>query len=108
MAEAVAQAVPEGLQDRANTLINGGTGVGVALSGPAALLLSGQWRVAWAAFALVGTAVVLWNAAVMTRAYVEVGPDAPGSRETPDDPKSGRPFPTSWEPARGRARRRSF
>jgi predicted MFS family arabinose efflux permease len=86
MAEAVAREVPEGLQDRANTLINGGTGVGVALSGPAALLLSGQWRVAWAAFALVGTAVVLWNAAVMPRAAVEVGPDTPGSRETPDDP----------------------
>ena len=104
MAEAVARAVPEGLQDRANTLINGGTGVGVALSGPAALLLSGQWRVAWAAFALVGTAVVLWNAAVMPRAAVEVGPDAPGSRETPDDPRSRRPSVSYFVGARARAR----
>ena len=104
MAEAVAREVPEGLQDRANTLINGGTGVGVALSGPAALLLSGQWRVAWAAFALVGTAVVLWNAAVMPRAYVQVGPDAPGSRETPDDPRSRRASVSYFVGARVRAR----
>ena len=65
MAEAVARSVPEGLQDRANALVNSGTGVGVALSGPAALLLTGQWRVAWAAFALVGLAVLAWNAVAM-------------------------------------------
>ena len=67
MAEAVARSVPDGLQDRANTLINSGTGVGVALSGPAALLLTGQWRIAWALFALVGLAVLAWNAAAMPR-----------------------------------------
>jgi hypothetical protein len=39
MGEAVATAIPEGSQDRANALINSGTSVGVALSGPAALLL---------------------------------------------------------------------
>lgn len=67
MAEAVARAVPEGLQDRANALVNSGTSVGVAVSGPAALLLTGQWRLAWAAFALVGLAVLAWNAAAMPR-----------------------------------------
>ena len=65
MGEAVARAVPEGQQDRANALINSGTSVGVALSGPAALLLTGEWRIAWAAFALVGLAVLAWNAAAM-------------------------------------------
>ena len=70
MAEAVARSIRGGLQDRANALINSGTSVGVALSGPAALLLAGQWRIAWAAFALVGLAVLAWNAAAMPRKAV--------------------------------------
>ncbi|MBA3616325.1 MAG: MFS transporter [Rubrobacteraceae bacterium] len=70
MGEAVARTIRDGLQDRANALINSGTSVGVALSGPAALLLSGQWRLAWVAFALVGLAVLAWNAAVMPREAV--------------------------------------
>jgi predicted MFS family arabinose efflux permease len=71
MAEAVARSIGHSLQDRANTLINSGTSVGVALSGPAALLLTGQWRVAWTMFALVGLAVLAWNAAVMPRKAVQ-------------------------------------
>jgi predicted MFS family arabinose efflux permease len=67
MGEAVARSIRPSLQDRANALINCGTSVGVALSGPAALLLTGQWRIAWATFALVGVAVLVWNAAVMPR-----------------------------------------
>lgn len=70
MGEAVARSIREGVQDRANALINSGTSVGVALSGPAALLLAGQWRLAWAAFALVGLAVLAWNAAAMPREAV--------------------------------------
>jgi predicted MFS family arabinose efflux permease len=70
MGEAVARSIRDGLQDRANTLINSGTSVGVAFSGPAALLLTGQWRLAWAAFALVGLAVLAWNAVVMPREAV--------------------------------------
>jgi predicted MFS family arabinose efflux permease len=71
MGEAVARSIRHNLQDRANTLINCGTSVGVALSGPAALLLTGQWRLAWMAFALVGLAVLAWNAAVMPREAVQ-------------------------------------
>lgn len=70
MGEAVAISVGEEKQDRANALINSGTSLGVALSGPAALLLTGQWRLAWAAFALVGLAVLAWNAVVMPREAV--------------------------------------
>jgi predicted MFS family arabinose efflux permease len=70
MGEAVARSIRNSLQDRANALINCGTSVGVALSGPAALLLIGQWRLAWTAFALVGLAVLVWNAAVMPRKAV--------------------------------------
>jgi predicted MFS family arabinose efflux permease len=65
MGEAVAMSIRVELQDRANALINAGTSIGVALSGPAALLVVERWRVAWAAFALVGVAVVAWNAMVM-------------------------------------------
>jgi predicted MFS family arabinose efflux permease len=70
MGEAVAGSIRNGLQDRANALINSGTSVGVALSGPAALILTGQWRIAWAVFAIVGCAVVVWNAVVMPRRAV--------------------------------------
>ena len=42
MSEAVARSIRPGLQDRANTLINSGTSIGVAPSGPAALLLAEQ------------------------------------------------------------------
>ncbi|CAA9431056.1 hypothetical protein AVDCRST_MAG82-2110 [uncultured Rubrobacteraceae bacterium] len=81
MGEAVAISVGEEKQDRANALINSGTSVGVALSGPAALLLAGQWRLAWAAFALVGLAVLAWNAAVMPREAVADRGDQNGGSE---------------------------
>jgi predicted MFS family arabinose efflux permease len=70
MGEAVALSIRKSLQDRANALINCGTSVGVAVSGPAALLLTGQWRIAWAAFALAGLVVLAWNAVVMPRGIV--------------------------------------
>ena len=44
MGEAVATTVSEESQDRANALINSGTSIGVAHSGPAALLVAEQWR----------------------------------------------------------------
>src|ERR687897_1776693 len=88
MGEAVARSIQKRLQDRANALINSGTSVGVALSGPAALLITGQWRIAWAAFAVAGLAVLLWNAAVMPRRTVA----DEGGHE--DGDRSGEVFPT--------------
>jgi predicted MFS family arabinose efflux permease len=67
MGEAVVRSIPRELQDRANALINSGTSIGVAFSGPAALLLAESWRLAWAVFTLVGGAVVAWNALVIPR-----------------------------------------
>ncbi|WP_110692419.1 MFS transporter [Salinicola halophyticus] len=52
MAQAVAREIPEARQSRANTIINAGTSLGVAISGPVAFLATGQWRVAYAAFAI--------------------------------------------------------
>ena len=73
MSEAVARSIRRGLQDRANTLINSGTSIGVALSGPAALLLVEQWRLAWAAFASIGLLVLVWNTRVMPPKAVSGG-----------------------------------
>lgn len=65
MVEAVARAIDHQHRDRANTFINSGTSVGVALSGPVALLAAEQWRLAWAAFAVVGLIVSVWNLLVV-------------------------------------------
>jgi predicted MFS family arabinose efflux permease len=63
LAEAVAAWVPEPVRDRTQTLVNAGTGVGVLVSGPIAIVAADQWRAAWAAFAvvagLVGVAVLI-------------------------------------------------
>jgi predicted MFS family arabinose efflux permease len=76
MGEAVARTVAVESQDRANALINSGTSIGVALSGPAALLVAEQWRIGWVAFALVGGAVLAWNVFAMPR--------KPGSDDRPE------------------------
>jgi predicted MFS family arabinose efflux permease len=77
------------MQDRANALINCGTSVGVALSGPAALLVGGQWRIAWAAFALAGVVVLAWNAAVMPRVAVAADRGGRAGLEVGEDAASG-------------------
>ncbi|EAU41891.1 hypothetical protein FP2506_15699 [Fulvimarina pelagi HTCC2506] len=59
MAAAVAVAVRERRQDVTNTVINAGTSAGVALTGPVALLMAGQWRLAFAAFAAVAVVLAL-------------------------------------------------
>lgn len=53
MAAAVAAAVQPDRQSATNTIINSGTGAGVVLSGPVALVMGGQWRLAFAIFAVI-------------------------------------------------------
>jgi predicted MFS family arabinose efflux permease len=65
LAAAVARWVREGVRDAAQTVVNAGTGVGVLISGPVALLLLDQWRLAWGLFALVAAAVTVWVAVVV-------------------------------------------
>jgi predicted MFS family arabinose efflux permease len=48
----VAETVPSEQEPRAQTVVNSGTGFGVALAGPVALALADQWRAAWAGFAV--------------------------------------------------------
>ena len=64
MAAAVAAAVQKSRQNITNTIVNAGTSAGVALSGPIALAIAGQWRLAFGAFAAV--AVVLAVAAAVS------------------------------------------
>ncbi|RZT87819.1 putative MFS family arabinose efflux permease [Pseudonocardia sediminis] len=61
LAQAVAQAVRPGLQPRVQSVVNAGTGLGVLISGPVALILAGHWRWAWAAFAAAALAVTVWS-----------------------------------------------
>lgn len=60
LAAAVSRWVREDAQAGAQTLVNAGTGVGVLVSGPVALLLLDRWRWAWALFALATAAVTRW------------------------------------------------
>jgi predicted MFS family arabinose efflux permease len=65
LAQAVARSAPPRLEPRLQTVVNAGTGLGVLVSGPVALLLSGHWRWAWAAFSLAALAVTLWTWSVV-------------------------------------------
>ncbi|OLO06200.1 MFS transporter [Salinicola socius] len=61
MAQAVSTSIATARQGRANTVINAGTSLGVAISGPVAFIATGQWRIAYAAFAV----TALFNAVLL-------------------------------------------
>ncbi len=56
-ADVVAHAVPPRRQALSWSAISSGTGWGVALAGPVAILLGARWRIAWLVFALLALAV---------------------------------------------------
>ncbi|WP_146341559.1 MFS transporter [Nesterenkonia sp. NBAIMH1] len=62
LAHAVALRVPRVRRDRTQAIVNSGTGLGVALSAPVALLTLEHWRSAWLAFSLAALIVTLWAA----------------------------------------------
>lgn len=59
MVKAVAYAVPSSRQARANTIINAGTGIGIAFA-PISLIALGQWRIAYAIFSAIALGNALW------------------------------------------------
>jgi predicted MFS family arabinose efflux permease len=61
---------------RAQTVINCGTGLGVAASAPVALLAATTWRAAWLVFAVLAAAVPAWSA----RALPAAAPSGSGTR----------------------------
>jgi predicted MFS family arabinose efflux permease len=70
----VDRAVPAPARPRAQTVVNAGTGLGVLVSGPFALL--GHWRVAWLCFAAF--------TAVATVATLRAAPLSPGTTRAAD------------------------
>ena len=78
MAAAVAAAVRPERQDATNTAINAGTSAGVALSGPIALAVGGQWRLVFGAFA--AAAIIL---AVAAAVAIPESQDEKGSVKLP-------------------------
>lgn len=60
LAHAVAHTVQVPIRNRTQTVINAGTGVGVAIAGPIALLTHEHWRAAWVVFAIVCALVTVW------------------------------------------------
>ncbi|MFD2080969.1 MFS transporter [Actinopolymorpha cephalotaxi] len=77
MAEAVARSAPPRLEPRLQTVVNAGTGLGVLVSGPVALLFAGSWRWAWAAFSVLALAITMWVWLTMPRPG---GPGRDGDR----------------------------
>ncbi|MDD7917015.1 YbfB/YjiJ family MFS transporter [Actinomycetospora callitridis] len=68
LAQAIAHRVPSERADRVQTVVNAGTGLGVLVSGPVALLLADTWRWAWAAFSLAALGVTVAVAVTVPRA----------------------------------------
>ncbi len=62
MAEAIARTITLTRQDKAQSIVNAGTGVGVLLSGPIALALLQNWRWAWATFGIISAVISVWIA----------------------------------------------
>ncbi len=62
LASALAQRLSAERADRAQTIVNAGTGIGVVVSGPIALALLDQWRLAWAIYGAITVAVTAWVA----------------------------------------------
>jgi predicted MFS family arabinose efflux permease len=60
-----ARAVPAAARGRVLAAINCGTGYGVALAAPIAILAGASWRSAWLAFAVVAVLATLWTASVL-------------------------------------------
>jgi predicted MFS family arabinose efflux permease len=89
LADAVARWVRAERADRVQTVVNAGTGLGVAVSGPIALLLSGSWRLAWATYCGVAVLVTAWTAATI-----------PGARFRRT--RSGRRSGSWWRPGAAR------
>lgn len=77
LAEVIARWVPAPGQDRAQAVVNAGSGAGIAVSVPIALLASGHWRLAWGLFVVIAAAVTVWVIVA-----VPAGPTGRGQAES--------------------------
>ena len=60
-----ASALPGRTRDRVQAAVNCGTGYGVAIAAPVAILAGSAWRHAWLAFAALALAATAWAASVL-------------------------------------------
>lgn len=92
LAAAVDAWVHANARDRAQTVINAGTGLGVLISGPVALVLLDQWRWAWAGFAVVAAVVTWWVHRVVPAGAATPAPPDEGKSlgEQADEPAAWR------------------
>jgi predicted MFS family arabinose efflux permease len=74
--DVVARRLPAGLRGRVLSAISSGTGWGVALAAPVALLAGADWRAAWLLFALIAAAATSWALVVLP--HREASGDSPG------------------------------
>jgi predicted MFS family arabinose efflux permease len=87
LADAVARWVTADRADRVQTAVNAGTGLGVMISGPIALLTGQNWRLAWCLFALTAVVVTIWIAVTIPK------------EDSAADPSRWRALlPASWFP----------
>lgn len=84
LARAVADRLVPAVRSAAQTWVNSGTSVGLAVSAPT-VLLAVSWRVTWGAFAAVALATAL-----VARRLLRPGTDAPTPPETSSDPVAPR------------------
>ncbi|NYH77352.1 putative MFS family arabinose efflux permease [Actinopolyspora biskrensis] len=92
LADAVARWVAADRAGRIQTVVNAGTGLGVMVSGPVALLFGNSWRLAWAAFALAAAVITVWTARTIPVHRVHSGDDD----SAPD--RTTTRSPSSWLP----------
>jgi predicted MFS family arabinose efflux permease len=74
LAEVIARWVPVPAQDRAQAVVNAGSGAGIAVSVPVVLLALGHWRLAWGLFAVIAATVTVWVMAAVPAAPAARGP----------------------------------
>jgi predicted MFS family arabinose efflux permease len=77
LAALLAARIDAGARERALTVVNAGTGLGVLVCGPAALVAADRWRVSFAAFAVLSAVVTVAVAAAAAGAAAAVAPPPP-------------------------------
>lgn len=83
LADVVDRALAPRTRSRALASISSGTGWGVMVSAPVALLVGGEWRLAWVAFLLLGILATLWAARALPSRSVPQSSSATPERLRP-------------------------
>jgi predicted MFS family arabinose efflux permease len=89
LAHAIARRVRPESRSRLQTVVNAGTGLGVLVSGPVALLTGEHWRVAWWLFAGAAALVTVWVAVTVPTGRRRAAEGVPATRQGP--PRDRRP-----------------